>query len=138
MVKTLKISRLAALAMALGVLLAGCTTATDETVRLVSPAAAAELLADTADPEIVLDVRTPDEYNEGHLADAVLIDFYEADFRDQLAELDRDANYVLYCRSGNRSAEAATLMEELGFSSVDEVDGGIVEWLEAGLPIEAP
>jgi len=138
MLQTKKATRIVAPFMALAMLLAGCTTATDEAVRLVSAPEAAELLDDTVASEVVLDIRTPDEYNGGHLADAVLIDFYEPDFRDMISELDRDKDYVMYCRSGNRSAEAAKIMRELGFTSVDEVDGGIVAWLEAGLPVETP
>lgn len=135
---TKKAARIIAPLMAFAILLAGCATATDEAVQLVSASDAAELLDDTAAREVVLDIRTPDEYNDGHLANAVLIDFYEPDFRDMISGLDRDEDYVLYCRSGNRSAEAAKIMRELGFNSVDEVDGGIVAWLEAGLPVEAP
>ena len=58
-----------------------------------------------------------------------------ADAADRIGELDRDLPYVLYCNSGNRSADAAQLMTDLGFSEVYEVDGGIQGWLGAGLPV---
>ena len=64
-----------------------------------------------------------------------MIDFYRDDFADQLAALDRDTPYVLYCRSGNRSGQAAAMMKDLGFSSVQEIDGGIIAWQAADLPV---
>lgn len=103
----------------------------------VSPDAAAAVIE--ADPEglVVLDVRTPEEFAEGHLDDAVLVDFYDSDFADQLAELDPEVPYVLYCRSGSRSGETLQIMDDLGFTSVDNVDGGILAWSDAGLPVVA-
>ena len=83
----------------------------------------------------MLDVRTPEEFAEGHLDGAVLVDFYDADFADQLAELDPDVPYLVYCRSGNRSGQTLDVMEQLGFTSAVDVDGGIVAWQDAGLPV---
>ena len=96
---------------------------------------AAGILADAPDDLVVLDVRTPEEYAEGHVADATLIDFYEPDFADRIAELDPDVPYVVICRSGNRSSQAVALMRDLGFGDVTDVDGGIVAWTAAGLPL---
>lgn len=90
--------------------------------------------ADPPEGLVVLDVRTPDEFAEARLDGAIMIDFYEDDFATQLAELDPNASYLLYCRSGNRSGQTALLMEELGFTDVADVDGGIVAWNAAGLP----
>ena len=84
---------------------------------------------------VILDVRTPEEFADGHVEGATMLDFYRADFADELAKLDRDVPYVLYCRSGNRSGQTLELMRELGFSSVQDVDGGIVSWVEVGLPV---
>ena len=103
-------------------------------VTLVSPDDA-HALVESGDVE-VLDVRTPEEYAEGHLEGATNIDFYASDFADQIAELDRDQEYVVYCRSGNRSSQATALMAEQGFAAVNDVDGGIVAWEAAGLPVE--
>lgn len=98
---------------------------------------AAAVLADAPDDLVILDVRTPEEYAEGHLDGAVLVDFYDADFADQLAELDPDVPYLVYCRSGNRSGQTLPLMEQLGFGSASDIDGGILAWAGAGLPIVA-
>ena len=124
----------AAALLALTLVVGACGSSPTAQLETAAPPAAAEVIAE---PEtILLDIRTPQEVAEGQIAGAVNIDFYEADFRDRLAELDRDATYVVYCRSGNRSGQAMGLFEELGFTDVTEVDGGIVAWLQAGLPLE--
>jgi rhodanese-related sulfurtransferase len=65
-----------------------------------------------------------------------MIDFYAADFGDEIAKLDRDGQYVIYCRSGNRSGQTAVLMQSLGFTNVADVNGGILAWQGAGLDVE--
>lgn len=99
----------------------------------VSPEQAADL---AADPSItVIDVRTPAEYAQGHLADAVLIDFNGADFDARIAELDPGETYLVYCRSDNRSGQAVAAMAEIGIDQVYDLDGGIVAYSAAGLPL---
>ncbi len=105
-------------------------------IRLVTAQQGAEIQADPPAGLIILDVRTPEEFADGHLEDAVMIDFYEPDFADRLAELDPDQPYLLYCRSGNRSGQTTAIMKELGFSDVADVDGGILAWSAADLPLE--
>lgn len=84
------------------------------------------------EPGIVIDVRTLEEYEEGHLAlTDHHFDFLNGDFEAQLSSLDKEETYYLYCRTGNRSGKAAELMAEQGFENVyniggyqDLVDGG--------------
>lgn len=104
-------------------------------VRLVTPQDGAAIQADPPADLVVLDVRTTEEFAEGHLDGAIMVDFYAPDFADQLADLDPDVPYLLYCRSGNRSGQAAALMADLGFADVADIDGGIVAWADAGLEI---
>jgi rhodanese-related sulfurtransferase len=85
---------------------------------------------------VVLDVRTPDEFAAGHLGGAVLVDFYDEDFPARVAALDRAPAYLVYCRSGARSAKTAELMAQLGFAEVSDLDGGILAWADAGLPVD--
>jgi rhodanese-related sulfurtransferase len=106
-----------------------------EGLRLVTPAEAVEIQANDPAGLIVLDVRTPQEFAEGHLENATMIDFYEPDFASQLADLDPTQPYLLYCRSGNRSGQTLTLMKDLGFTNVAEIDGGTNAWTAAGLPL---
>ena len=107
-------------------------------IQVVSAADAAATIDDPPADLVILDVRTPEEFDEGHIDGATMLDFYEPDFADQLATLDPEVPYVLYCRSGNRSSQARTIMAELGFTTVDDVDGGILAWQSAGLPVVTP
>ncbi|VEP39771.1 putative adenylyltransferase/sulfurtransferase MoeZ [Tessaracoccus lapidicaptus] len=70
----------------------------------------------------VIDVRTPAEYDSGHVDGALNIDVQAPDFAEKVGELPKDETYVVYCRSGNRSAAAIDIMEDLGFT--DLIDGG--------------
>ncbi|BAN04349.1 rhodanese-like domain-containing protein [Ilumatobacter coccineus] len=106
-------------------------------ITVVSPQDAAATIADAPDDLVILDVRTQEEFDEAHIEGAVLLDFYRDDFAEELATFDPDVPYVLYCRSGNRSSQARAIMADLGFTSVDDVDGGIVSWIDAGLPVVA-
>ena len=130
-----KARRLGATLLLAGATLTACGSATDTISELVPPTVAADVLEEQADV-VVLDVRTPEEYADARIAGAINVDYYAADFRDLVDELDKDTTYVLYCRSGNRSEDANRIMRDLGFAEVYEVDGGIVAWDGAGLPIE--
>jgi len=104
-------------------------------IATISVEAAASITENPPDDLVVLDVRTPEEFAEGHLEGAVLVDFYDPDFADQLAALDTEVPYLVYCRSGNRSGQALSVMDQLGFASAVDIDGGIVAWSDAGLPV---
>jgi rhodanese-related sulfurtransferase len=105
---------------------------------LASPQQAAEIIDAKlgAADFVLLDVRTAEEYADGHIAGSANVDFYKADFKDSIAALDRDGEYVVYCRSGNRSGQTIALMRTLGFTNVTDIDGGIVSWQADGLPVE--
>ena len=87
------------------------------------------------DSGIVLDVRTLAEFNAGHVAGCLLIDFRQADFEENVKKLDKDKIYYVYCRSGNRSTQATTLMKNLGFKNVYNVKDGIDNILKSGIPV---
>lgn len=106
-----------------------------DAIARVSVDQAAALVEDPPTGLVVLDVRTPEEFTQGHLDGAELIDFYDPNFADRIAELDRTTPYLVYCRSDNRSGEALAVMDELGFTSVVDIEGGIVAWIAADLPI---
>jgi len=84
---------------------------------------------------VILDVRAELEHRSGHLLGSINLDFRSPSFSKELAELDRGAAYLLYCRTGIRSAQAATLMISLGFVQVYDLSGGITGWLKEGLPV---
>lgn len=76
----------------------------------------------------VLDVRTPEEIQEGHLPNAIAYDFKAPGFETKLASLPRDKAYLVYCRSGGRSAKTVEMMKSLGFPEVYEMKGGILAY----------
>lgn len=81
------------------------------------------------DPDVVLlDVRTAPEFHAGHLEHARHFDIYAPDFVEQLQTLDRSKTYLVYCRSGNRSAQACEVMNRMGFTRLHNLAGGILEW----------
>ena len=100
-------------------------SATDEPIQLLAPKAfiAAAQADSTA---VILDVRRPSEFAEGHLKGAIL---------EGLEKLDKERTHYIYCRSGKRSHAAATLMQSRGFKVV-EMEGGYLNWVSEGLPVE--
>jgi len=118
------------------VVLAGCSSSS-AALETVSPDTAAAIIAEDSS-EIILDIRTPEEFNQGIIEGAINIDFYEPTFSTDLDALDKDAHYVVYCRSDNRSGQAMSTFADLGFTNVTEIDGGIVNWYEEGLPVVLP
>jgi rhodanese-related sulfurtransferase len=108
-----------------------------EPVTHVDAAGAAKLLAaeKKEGKPVVLDIRTPAEYSEGHLKGATNIDFNGKNFEEELAKLDRDKAYVVHCRSGGRSGRSLATLKKLGFKKVYHLDGGIMAWEDAKLPI---
>lgn len=88
-----------------------------------------------AEPGQLVDVRTPDEYSEGHLEGAVNIDFYDEHFKENCSRLDKEKTVYVYCHSGGRSGKATDMLHEEGFKSVVDLSGGITGWKEAGMPV---
>jgi phage shock protein E len=72
---------------------------------------------------VLVDVRTPQEFNERHLPQALNVDFQDANFKTKIAKLNREDSYQVYCRSGRRSANALVVMKELGFKNVEDLKG---------------
>lgn len=85
---------------------------------------------------VVIDIRTAQEHAAARIAPThMTLDYYAPDFSEKLKALDRDARYLLYCRSGNRTGSALRMMKDLGFTRSHDIDGGINAWIKAGLPV---
>ncbi|MNK04054.1 Thiosulfate sulfurtransferase PspE precursor [compost metagenome] len=82
---------------------------------------------ESAADKVLLDVRTPAEFQSGNLPKSVNIDFMGADFKNKMEKLDKSKTYFVYCRSGNRSGQAVSMMNKLGLTSFNLV-GGIDAW----------
>lgn len=77
---------------------------------------------------VVLDVRTPNELGEGFVPGHILINLFSMDFKSQVSKLDKSQSYLVYCRSGKRSARACSMMAKLGFTNLYSLQGGIGAW----------
>lgn len=91
---------------------------------------------------VILDVRTPEEYAEDHIENAINIDYYMDErtnytksFRDEISKLDRDKKYLVYCLADIRSRVTMDMMRHLGFKEIYDVSGGIVQWKAEELPV---
>jgi phage shock protein E len=116
-------------ALLAGLALVACSTAAIPGVRTVAAAEAVSHI----DGRTVIDVRTPAETAQGLIAGAIEMNLQAPDFRARIDELDRGGSYLLYCRIGNRSAEAAAIMRDLGFTDVID-GGGYAALMAAGAP----
>lgn len=106
--------------------------AADNTTTFEAPVYA-EMMASNQDG-IVLDVRTPQEFEKGHLDRAQNMDYNAKDFEESFSKLDKSKTIFIYCLSGGRSAGAAKLMRKAGFKTVYELNGGLLSWRAANLP----
>ena len=81
---------------------------------------------------ILVDVRTAEEYESGHIQDAVNFDFYSKSFQNDILSLDKSASIVLYCRTQNRSTKTANYLKENGYKEITVLEGGITSWVKNG------
>jgi len=77
---------------------------------------------------IILDMRTLEEFNAGHIENAIMLDFYKQDFTQKLSQLDKSKTYFIYCSSGNRTGQALKIMKKLEFTNVYNLKYGINDW----------
>jgi len=82
---------------------------------------------------VILDVRTPEEFLDEYIENAVNLDYYSDTFRNDLDKLDKNKTYLIYCRSGRRSENTLNIMEELDFREVYNMLSGIIKWKSEGL-----
>ncbi|MBP6181923.1 thioredoxin domain-containing protein [Flavobacterium sp.] len=109
-----------------------CNGQTSKNVTTVEAKAFAEKIAATLNPQI-LDVRTPEEFASGHIDSAKNVDWLSNDFITNTAKFDKSKPVFVYCKSGGRSQKAAEKLSELGFTTIYQLDGGILKWDAAGL-----
>lgn len=95
---------------------------------------AAKIIADGK--VAVIDVRTPDEFKDGHIKGAKNIDIMSPDFEAQLAKLDKSQPTLVHCQAGGRSTRALPIFEKLGFKNLIHLDEGFGGWAAAGKPVE--
>lgn len=87
---------------------------------------------------VILDIRTPEEIAEGYIEDAIFVNWTGGNFEEEVSKLNKKKTYYVYCRSARRTIPATEKMKELGFKKVYMLDGGINNWIEAGMPVVKP
>jgi rhodanese-related sulfurtransferase len=112
------------------------TPSTTPLAMAITTAAAFSLIqANQGGPGLVIiDVRTAAEFGGGHLATAINLDYYAADFRSLVGTLDRNTRYLVYCRTGIRGAAATQIMRDIGLALAQNMTGGIDQWILDGYP----
>jgi len=106
-----------------------------QTIKKLDPQNFEKQLKESKNP-ILVDVRTPGEYAQGHLANAVLINIYSDDFKSRVGKLDKSKPVFVYCKAGSRSGSAVGVFTEMGFKEIYDLSGGITAWQRASKPIE--
>ena len=105
----------------------------EEDIKEISPEEAREYIAKGA---VVIDVRTVDEFKEGHIPGAVNIDIYSDSFVDEIKKLDASKKYLICCASGARSLRACGIMKNEGITDVCNLAGGMTRWKSEGGEVE--
>ncbi|PPL01364.1 thioredoxin [Parapedobacter indicus] len=122
--------------LALG--LGGCTgRQTQQESSRLSATDFSEKISETENA-LILDVRTPEEFEKGHLENAVNIDWKGSDFDRNVSKFEPSTPVFVYCLSGGRSKAAADHLKEIGFENITELAGGMMEWRANNLPETAP
>ncbi len=108
-------------------------TVAQDQVKVISPKEMQKAI-DSGSVQII-DIRTPAEFQEGHLKNAKNIDFLSSSFTKEISELDKEKPVYIYCRSGNRSGKSVKDFLNAGFIEVHDLEVGIVGWKSEGLPV---
>jgi rhodanese-related sulfurtransferase len=115
------------------ILLAGCSSTGSATTVNLNVSEFSQKITEPG--VIILDVRTPEEFVSGHIEGALNIDFNSGNFANEITRLNPSEKYAIYCRSGSRSGQAASIMHKAGFHDVSNLNGGVIDWTNAGLPL---
>tara|TARA_B100001971_G_C17649253_1_gene267273 strand:- start:81 stop:488 length:408 start_codon:yes stop_codon:yes gene_type:complete len=94
----------------------------------ISPKDLNQIFNQQLSENIILDVRTKEECSESKIPGSLNIDYYSENFKDNLDKLNKNLNYYIYCRSGNRSGKTVMILREKGFNNVFNLEGGILAW----------
>lgn len=115
--------------------IAGCAPQSP-TLRSIDLNEAQAMIQKHSPDLVILDVRTPKEFADGHLTSAIHINFYAGDFQDKLLKYDPGKTYLVYCQHGARGKKTLKLMKKLGFKNVYNLSGGFSKWNDQGFPFE--
>ena len=111
-----------------------CKNNSSEAIELITAAEMKEI--SKIEGIQLVDVRTPNEYNEGHLPNALNIDFLDKNFEINIQQLDKTKPVIVYCQRGSRSAKCASQLIANGFVKIYDLDQGFSKWKSSGLEVE--
>ena len=111
-----------------------CKNNSSEAIELITAAEMKEI--SKIEGIQLVDVRTPNEYNEGHLPNALNIDFLDKNFEINIQQLDKTRPVIVYCQRGSRSAKCASQLIANGFVKIYDLDNGFSKWKSSGLEVE--
>ncbi|MEP5340549.1 MAG: rhodanese-like domain-containing protein [Algibacter sp.] len=117
----------------ISIVFVGCKESVNLGIQVISQEEMQTLLK--LDDVQLIDVRTPEEYKTGFIADAQNIDFYSSTFAEDINKLDKSKPVLLYCKSGGRSAKCAKKLLKAGFVKIYDLEGGISKWEHSGLKV---
>ena len=121
------------LSIIIGLTLLNCKQGTAQQSTLLEPQEFKEFLS--ANEVLLVDVRTPREFNSGHIENAININFLSAEFEKEIKKLDSTKTLVIYCRSGNRSSKSTSKFVKAGFKQFYDLKGGVLNWQKTGLKL---
>lgn len=114
----------------------GCSTSKNHNIsKLLTPLELQQLLNLNKDVQLI-DVRTPQEFKEGHISNATNIDYQSEDFSERIKTLDKAKPVIVYCMSGGRSSKSITLLKTLQFNKLYNLKGGIIRWTSEGFEVK--
>ena len=123
------------LAIIMILFLNSCNSSTPDNIKYISTS---DYILSSSDVAELIDVRTPTEFDSGHIQDAVNIDFFSESFQTEILSLNKDSKIILYCRTNNRSSKSADLLKNNGFKDISVIMGGVSEWVKNGNDIVYP
>ncbi len=121
------------LSVVIGLTLLNCKQSAAQQSTLLEPQEFKEFLS--SNEVLLIDVRTPQEFNSGHIENAVNIDFKSPDFAMAVQKLDTTKTLVIYCRSGRRSGMGTPTFVKAGFKQLYDLKGGVLNWQKDGLKL---
>jgi rhodanese-related sulfurtransferase len=125
--------KLAILSTVLFIALLSCKKSEEPKITVITPEEMQSFL--DVDNVQLIDVRSQEEFDKGHIKGAQNIDFFSPTFFEDISKLDKDKPVYLYCNSGKRSANCAEKMIEIGFVKIYDLEGGISKWKHEGLEV---
>ena len=121
------------LSVVIGLTFFNCKQTAAQHATLLEPMEFKEFLS--TNDVLLVDVRTPQEFNSGHIENAINIDFLSSEFDEQIQKLDTTKTLVIYCRSGNRSGKSTSKFVKVGFDQLYDLKGGVLNWEKTGLEL---